>query len=472
MTTSTLLKTRNIDPQMPAANGLPFVGVLPAMARNPIKYIMAAHQQHGDIYRLNLGVTKIIMLNHPDHAQHVLIDNARNYTKGGPIWDSLRTLLGNGLPVSEGDFWRRQRRMMQPHFHRQRLAAITDQMIEAIDEGVASWSNQAGKEDRFNLMDAMSQITMRVIVRALFGTSIAKEDMERVTVELTIILEQLIQGVVTQNLPSWIPIPGRRRYQQAIQAIDDVVFGVIERYQQKGSSLTHNGAVEGSVPDDNLIAMLLDLVDDETGEQMTPQQLRDEAVTMFLAGYETTAVTLAWAFHFLTQQPVLLEKLQTEIDTVLGDRTPTFADLPQLTFTRMVLQEAMRYYSPSWQLTRTAEEDDVIDGYPIPAGSVVAVMQQVIHHHPAIWPEPSQFDPERFTPEAEKARPKQSWIPFGAGQRLCIGKEMALMEGQLVLARILQAYNVQAIPGEEAVPHAAMTLRPKDGVWASVTPKA
>lgn len=451
----------NTAPRLPRAKGWPLVGSLPAIARDPLHFVTDAQQEMGDIYELNLGITKLIMLNHPRHAQHVLIDNARNYTKAGPIWDSLRTLLGNGLPVSEGDFWRRQRRMMQPHFHRQRLAAITDHMVAAIDEGIADWPTRATAQQPFNLLDAMSAITMRVIVRALFGTSLAHSEIDQVATELTLILDQLLRGVVTQNLPQWLPLPGKQRYERAISRIDEVVFGVIEKVQANPA-----GEEAG-----NLIAMLLQMVDAETGEQMTPQQLRDEAVTMFLAGYETTAITLTWAFHFLTQDPSVLAPLQEEVDTVLGDRTPTFADIPQLPYSRMVLQEAMRYYSPSWQLTRTAQADDEIDGYTIPAGSEVAVMQHVIHHNPAVWDEPQRFDPLRFTPEAEAQRPKQSWIPFGAGQRLCIGRDMAIMEGQLVLARVLQQYEVSAVPGRVATPHAAMTLRPKDGVWVQLARK-
>lgn len=447
---------------MPAVDGWPLVGAIPQLMGGPIDFVMAAREQYGDIYRLNLGLIQIIMLNHPRHAQHVLVDNARNYTKAGPIWDSMRTLLGNGLPVSEGDFWRRQRRLMQPHFHRRRLAAITDHMVAAIDESLADWTIRSANGQPFDIMEAMSQTTMRVIVRALFGTSIAAQDMELVSTQMGLILEKLLQGVVTQKIPTWVPLPGRGRYQQAIAAIDRVVFDVIERHQ----------AGHDHAAGDSLVAMLLNMVDDETGEQMTPQQLRDEAVTMFLAGYETTAVTLAWAFHFLTQEPQHMETLQHEIDTVLGDRTPGFGDLPQLGYTRMVLQEAMRYYPPSWQLTRTAQADDVIDGYPIPAGSEVAVMQHVIHHHPDIWPEPHRFDPTRFMPDQEKTRPRHAWIPFGAGQRFCIGRDMSIMEGQLVLARVLQQYHVRALPGRSATPHAAMTLRPKDGIWVELRRRA
>lgn len=455
MRTLSMTGYKSLAQQLPRATGWPLIGELPALAGNPLGYLAQAQTTYGDIYQLNLGVTELMVLNHPRHAQHVLVDNARNYRKGGPIWDSLRTLLGNGLPVSEGDFWLRQRRMMQPHFHRRRLAALTNEIADALAQGLAVWPEAAGPEDPFDVMQGVTQLTMRVIMRALFGTSLPQSDMADASQALAFTLDHLLQGIFTQSLPSWLPVPGRRRYAQAVATIDRVVFDAIDRCRSNPD--------EGS-----LIPMLLDMVDAESGEQMTPHQLRDEAVTMFLAGYETTATALAWAFHFLTQDPALLTRLQAETDAVLEGRTPGLADLPQMPYSRQVFQEALRYYSPSWQLTRTAVEADQIDGFAISPGQNVAVMQHTIHHHPEFWPEPARFDPDRFKPGTSADRPATAWIPFGAGQRLCIGQELALMEGQLALTMIAQRFDVRALSGRVARPQAGITLRPQDGVWVEV----
>ncbi|MBI1297662.1 cytochrome P450 [bacterium] len=455
MSTSTLSAPLVAERPLPRTAGWPLVGALPALIRNPLDYLLQARAIYGDIYELDLGVTRLVTLNHPDHAQHVLVDNARNYSKGGAIWDSLRTLLGNGLPVSEGDFWLRQRRMMQPHFHRRKLAALTDQMAGVIEDEVTNWRHTTAPGQPFDAAHAVTQITMRVIVNALFGASLGTDQVDRVAGSLSFAVDHLFQGLITQSLPALLPIPGRRRYREAVQTIDEVVVAAIEQCRHSD--------------DDSLISMLIDMVDTESGEQMTIGQLRDEAVTMFLAGYETTANTLAWSIHFMTQQPEIQDALQAEVDTVLQGRVPTFADLPNLRYTRMILEESMRYYPPSWQLTRTALADDVIDGVAIRQGQMVAVMQHGIHHHPTFWPDPQRFDPQRFTPEAAAARPKLAWIPFGAGQRFCIGNDLAMMEGALVLAMLAQRYTLAAVPGKVAQPHIAITLRPKTGVWTTLT---
>jgi cytochrome P450 len=209
--------------------------------------------------------------------------------------------------------------------------------------------------------------------------------------------------------------------------------------------------------------------DEETGKQKTDAQLRDEAVALFVAGYETTAAGMAWACHFLAQQPETARRLQAEVDGVLGSRQPGFADLQQLTYTRGVLQEALRMYPPSYWIPRTAAEDDELDGYRIPAGTQVAVLTYVLHHHPEIWESPQRFDPDRFTPERSAGRHKHAWIPFGAGQRQCIGKEFSLMEGQLILARVAQRFQPSAIPGREPQMQLSGSLHTRNGVWVRLT---
>jgi len=436
----------------PKVSGVPLVGALPGLLKDRFDFLEAARQRHGDIYTLDLGFTDAVILSHPRHVQHILVDHARKYFKGGAIWDSMRTFLGNGLPVSEGDFWKRQRRMIQPAFHHQRLVAMTEKMLEAIDESLEGWEQAARTGEPFDLAEAFSRMTMNVMVRSMFGSGLEAGEAERVGRELAYIIDYMMQGMLTKSLPEWLPVPGRTRYREAIRYIDEVVLRVIERGRRNAE-------------ENNLLSLLLHAVDGESGERMTNAQLRDEAVSLFVAGYETTSVGLSWAFQLMTRHPESFQRLRTEAREVLGQRMPGFADLRQLPFSRNVLQESLRLYPPSYWIPRTSAEEDEIDGYRIPAGKMVVVFTHLVHHHPDVWEEPRRFDPDRFTLERSEGRHKQAWMPFGAGQRLCIGKEFSLMEGQFILARIAQRYEVSAVPGREAQVHIATSIRAKNGVW-------
>ncbi|REG22846.1 cytochrome P450 [Archangium gephyra] len=455
---SAVLKQQAL-PLPPKVSGVPLVGALPGLLSKRLDFLEAARQRHGDIYTLDLGFTDAIILSHPRHVQHVLVDHARKYFKGGALWESMRTFLGNGLPVSEGDFWKRQRRMIQPAFHQQRLIALTEKMVAAIDESLAGWEPAARTGEPFDIAEAFSQMTMNVMVRAMFGSGLEADEAKQVAQALAYIIDYMMQGMVTKSLPEWLPVPGRARYREAIRYIDEVVLRVIERGRQRSE-------------EDNLLSLLLHAVDGESGERMTNAQLRDEAVSLFVAGYETTAVGLAWAFHLMTRHPESFQRLRTEVREVLGQRVPGFADLRQLGYARNVLQEALRLYSPSYWIPRTSSEEDELDGFQIPAGKMVVVFTHLIHHHPGVWEEPQRFDPDRFTPERSEGRHKQAWMPFGAGQRLCIGKEFSLMEGQHILARIAQRYDVSAVPGREAQVHIGTSIRAKNGVWVHLKPHA
>jgi len=436
---------------IPLTKGLPLVGSLPQLIKNPFGYLKQARETYGDIYNLNLGISKMLIVNHPRQMQHILVDNAQNYRKGGAMWDAVRAMLGNGLVVSEGSFWLRQRRMMQPQFHRQRLAALNDLMVSAINEALDTWEKSANGSD-FNVAPAFNELTMKVITRTLFGTGLDNDEMNKVSKAMDYALTYIINAIVLNSLPSWIPAPGRKQYQEAIAQIDETVYRII------ADSRKNNGA------ENHVLAMLLDMVDDETGEGMTDQQLRDEVTTLFLAGYETTSIALSWAFDLLTHHPDVMDKLQAEVDAVLGNRLPTFADLMKLPYSRMIMQETLRIRPSAWQLPRTAVEDDEIDGYQIPAGTTITGLIYMCHYHPEEWDNPEVFDPERFQPDKSEKRHKFAYMPFGAGQRKCIGMDFALMEGQLALAMVAQRYKLTKATEKLAEPQLSTTLRPKGGV--------
>lgn len=437
----------------PATAGWPLIGVLPALISKQIDFLPAAQQRYGDIYTLDLGMTKAIVLNHPDHAQHVFRDHVRNYAKGGKFWEIIRELLGNGLVVSEGAFWLRQRRMLQPQFHRQRLAALTNLMSEAITEALQSWPTD-GKQP-LELGKAFANMTMRIITRTMFGGGLEQSEIDQVSAALNYAVNYTMPAMLTRNLPKWLFAAREHRFQEAVAQIDAVVYKVIERSRQ---------AIAAGGYADNLLSMMLTLVDEESGEGMTDQQMRDEALTIFLAGYETTSVALTWALPLLLHHPDCLQKLQNEIDTVLGGQPVTFEKIGQLSYTRMVLHEVLRLRPPASWLPRTAVADDEIAGYHIPAGSMVVLPIYMYHHHPAFWEQPTVFDPERFSPERSAGRHAFAWMPFGAGPRLCIGRDFAMLEGQMILATVLQQFTLTSVNQGVPLPQLAATLKPRGKV--------
>jgi cytochrome P450 len=258
--------------------------------------------------------------------------------------------------------------------------------------------------------------------------------------------------MLLMRLPDWVPLPGKKQYRQAQMKFDEMTYKVITQCRREGNAGHY------------LLGMLMDLVDVESGEGMTDEQIRNEIATLFMAGYETTAIALSWAFEYLTLYPEIMAKLQTEVDQALAGRRPALSDLPNLGYARMVLQETMRIRPPGFWLPRTAIAADTIDGYPIPTGTNLIVLNYMYHRHPDFWPEPDHFDPERFTPDKIAHRHKFAWIPFGAGQRLCIGRDFSLMEGQLALAMVLQRYQVERVAGHVTRTMLSTTLRPKNGV--------
>ena len=439
---------------------MPLVGDLPFLLGRRLDGLAELRARFGDMFELNLGFMKLVAMNHPDHAQHVLRDRARIYGKGNRLWDSIRGLIGNGLPVSEGEFWRRQRRMIQPHFHRERLASMTGLMVAAIDEELAGWDHYAATGRPVDLFREMTRITMRVIVKTMFGTQLSADAADIVGHEMGYALDYMMLAMLTSGLPGWVPVPGRKRFQAAVAKIDEGLFGLIERRKLEPHQ-------EGG----ELISMLLDSVDAETSQRMTAGELRDEAMAMFLAGYETTSSTLAFAFHHLLHSPQSLTKLITELDTELAGRLPQFSDLRRLPYSLAVVQEALRLHGPVYWIPRTAQEDDEVCGFQIRKGEEVGVMVYAIHRHPELWSDPLRFDPSRFSSDQVERRHPLAWIPFGVGQRLCVGKEFALMEGQLILARILSRYTLTLDKQRSLKVHVGTTLRPASGIWVQVHPR-
>lgn len=447
--------------EIPRASGWPLLGPLPALLRRPLEFLEQARERHGDIYTLNLGVFKAVVLNHPRHAQHVLRDRVQNYRKGGVMWDTLRDILGNGLPLSEGDIWLRRRRMMQPHFDRQRLAGLAELMLAEIDRALTTWAPSADGRS-FDLLPAFNDLTLRVVTSTLFGAEIPAEILAEIRGSITHVTDNILPHSVLHGVPAWLPVPGRRRFRAAQARYERLVYDVIADVRRRGGE---------DAP--HLLAMLVNMVDAETCERMTDRQVHAEVATFFLAGYDTTALTLTWTVDELLHRPDVARTLIAEVDRVLAGRAPTPADLPRLTYTRMVLQEILRVRPPAYWLPRIAVADDEIDGHTIAAGANIVIVPYIYHRHPEFWPDAGAFIPERFAPDhpAAKSRHSCAWMPFGAGQRVCIGREFALMEATFALARLVQRYQLSAVSSEPARPQLSGTLRPK-GVRVRLTPRS
>lgn len=451
-----------------ASHSLPLTAPLPLppsagplalfrLGRDPLRFLDQAVAEQGDIFRVRLGLTSLVIVNSPRQIDYVLRQNARNYVKEGGMWQLLSSLLGNGLVVSKGDFWLRQRRMMQPHFHKRRLAGLTDTVAQAINETITGWQASTGKPvDMESLCPAL---TMNVVIKAVFGSGLSEAEVTAVSEAMPYAINYILRGLLMQGLPSFVPVPGRAKYHQALQVIDHAVYNIIE---QRRRDLA-NGA-DGS----DLLSMLLNVVDDQ-GQGMTDQQLHDEIVNLFLAGFETTATAVAWAMHTLANEPAVLDKIRAEFSSATTGNLPTFASLRHMPYARQVVQEVLRLYTPAWQTMRQAVEDDEIDGYRIPAGTLIITALYSSHRHPSVWPNPTHFNPDRFTPQQSASRPKNAWMPFGTGQRKCIGLELAMMEATLAIAMIADKFDLATHPNQPAHPQASLVLKSKNGIWLTLT---
>ena len=422
--------------------------MLPAVRRDPIGVFLDAARRFGDVAHFRIGARHGYLITNPRDVRHVLQDNARNYHKS-PLYEKLRISIGNGLLTSEDDFWLRQRRIAQPAFSRQRISALTAVMSGAAREAVQRWeaSRPAAPVD---IADEMMRITRTVVLRALLGADLGPFAY-RVDDAWKVMNEHIGESFWSLGLTDHLPTPRQRRFQRARAVLQAAVDHLIADRRRSPSDRG------------DLLSMLMTARDEETGETMTDRQLRVEVTTFLLAGQETTSLVLTWTWFLLSEHPQARMRLDAELDA-LGGRPPELADLPNLPYTRMVIDEAMRLYPPAWGFSRQALGDDELGGYHLPRGWLAFVIPFVLHRLPAFWEDPDRFDPERFSPERSGARPKFVYIPFGAGPRQCIGNHFALLEAQLVIATLAQRFRLRLVPGHRVEPWPLITLRPRYGM--------
>jgi len=432
----------------PGPRRKPIIGHLLEFRRNPIAFLQQAAREHGDIVHLQLGPQAIYLFNNPEYIKDVLVTNNRNFVKSRGL-EMAKKFLGEGLLTSEGEFHRRQRRLAQPAFHRQRINGYATVMAEYSARRREQW--RAG--ETLDMSQEMMGLTLAIVGKTLFDA-----DVEAEAQEIGAALNDIMKLFERITSPfSWLleklPLPSNIRFLKAKERLDATIYRIINERRASG------------VDRGDLLSMLLIAHDDEgDGTGMNDLQVRDEAMTIFLAGHETTANALTWTWYLLSQHSEVEARLHDEIDTVLGDRLPTADDVARLRYTEMVFAEAMRLYPPAWAIGRRALNDYQVDRYTIPARSIILMSPFVMQHDARYYPEPDRFDPERWTPEAREARPKFSYFPFGGGPRVCIGEPFAWMEGVLLIATLAQEWRMRLAPEQRIAMQPMITLRPKFGM--------
>jgi cytochrome P450 len=434
-------------PRPKGPRSFPLLGSVIDYARDPLAYLEdCAWGGYGDVAYLTFLRQPTYVLNLPEHIEHVLVTRQRNWIKDKLQSVLLREFLGNGLLASEGDFWLRQRRLMQPAFHRQRIAAYGQVMGQHSRRLLASWRDGESRDISADMMN----LTLSIVVRCLFGLELENSAAAGVGPALAKVIDHFSK-VQTLVVPGWVPTPENLGYRAALRKLYRIVDGII---QQRREAAGDTG---------DLLSMLLQ-AQDEDGSRMSNQQIRDEALTLMLAGHETTAITLTFCWDLLARNPEAEAALHQELSTVLGGREPTVEDLPALPFTDGVVRESLRLFPPAWSLSRESVEEDTLAGWRIPAGAMVWLNPWTVHRDPRFYEEPLAFRPQRWMDGLERRLPRFAWFPFGGGPRLCIGQSFAMMEARLALATLAQHFRLELVSKEAVALLPSITLRPKHGL--------
>jgi cytochrome P450 len=412
----------------------------------------SAATQYGDAVRMAIGPKVLYFFNHPDPAKHVLADNAANYRKGIGLVQARRA-LGDGLLTSEGELWREQRKVIKPVFQHKRIA---EQATVVADEGaklVARLGSYRGGAP-LDVTQTMTAFTLGVLGRALLDADLS--GFGSVGESFEAVQEQAMFEMVSLGMvPTWVPLPRQLRFRKARRQLQQVVDHLVKQRTADAAG-------------DDVVSRLIVSTQRETDPKVREQRMRDELVTLLLAGHETTASTLSWSFHLIDRHPEVAERLRAEAVEVLGDRRPVYEDMRRLTYTTMVVQEVMRLYPPVWILPREADQADEVAGYHVPAGSDVLISPYTMHRHPDFWAEPDRFDPDRFDPAISSGRPAYAYLPFGAGPRFCVGSNLGMLEATFVLAMVARDLRLRTVPGYDVVAEPMLSLRVRGGLPMTV----
>lgn len=434
---------------LPGPKGLPIVGVAFDVRGDPLGVMRRYAREYGDIVLFRVMMQDRILLNHPDFIEQVLVVQQSKFHKSELTRRITGRMLGQGLLISEGDFWRRQRRLAQPAFHRARVNDYASTMAEIALDHISRWHDG----EQRNVSQDMMGLTLDIAVRTLFGTTLPGEA-EQVGRAMTFLMRySLSRQRFPVRIPETWPTPNNRRANQELAFMDSLVYRMISEREAANGAAHHN----------DLLALLMGAMDDD-GSHMTKQQLRDEAMTLFIAGHETTSQMLSWTWYALSQNPAMEARLHEELNGVLGGRPPQVADLPRLPYLQAVMNESLRLYPPAYILARMAIEPCRIGGYDIPLRSTIVLAPWVTHRDPRFYDEPDTYRPERWLDGLMQRLPAGAYFPFGDGPRRCIGQGFGLMEAAIVIGALAQKFRLRLVPGHEVVPEPLVTLRPRQGI--------
>jgi enediyne biosynthesis protein E7 len=450
--------TNGPAPRAAEVRGRPLIGVLPELMRDgPALCVRAMRANPGSVVRLRAGPASIYLVMHPDHVQHLLVENNRNYWKGR-AFNRAGFLFGRGLVLNEGESWLHQRRLMSPAFSHARVAGLVPIMAEVVRRKAEAWQAAARAGRPVEMVREMMTVTLEIVARTMFSSSLTDDDVARMARAFGTALPHLSLRIATFWLPERVPLPGAARARAAVGELEAIVARVAAARRAGGAR------------HDDLLGMLLDARDAETGEAMSDRQLRDEVLTTLFGGFEATADSLAWTWHLLATNPEADARFREEVDFVMEGDAPTAEELGRMDYTRRLVMESMRLYPPFWWNLRSALAPDEVGGHRIPTGATVLQVTYATHRHPDFWDNPERFDPDRFLPEAVAGRHRQAYVPFGTGQRACIGRHLAMLETPLVLAMLARRFRPVPVPGRPVAYRAEASMRARDGVWMTLQP--
>jgi cytochrome P450 len=440
-------KLNSLRPPGPKPHFL--IGNIPLASRDPLAVFSRWAEEFGDIFYYRAGWVHVYFLNHPDFIDFVLVRNNQNFLKDRVVRNS-RWLFGNGLLTNEGEPWKKQRRLVQPAFHRERIESFAGIMTQYAEQAISSWQDGAVVD----IHQEMMRLTLAITMNVLFG--VEPDGLQEVSKALNVLTRNMSGArILLSSLVRVLPRPGLFEFRRAIQKLEETVHQVIHRHVR-----SENGSGD-------LLSLLVE-ARDEDGRPMSDRQIRDEVLTFLLAGHETTALALSWAWHLLAEDALADRELHNELERVLGGRMPSISDLPSLPYTEGVVKESMRLYPPAWAIGRTAISDFELAGYRIPAGANMVMSPWVRHRDARFFPLPATFDPRRWNSETARSLPRFTYFPFGAGPRQCIGASFAMVEAVLLLATIARKFRMCPIPGHPVEPLPSLTLRPKAGIWVEL----
>lgn len=451
------MASKVLEKTIPGPRGVPVLGIVPQLRRDRLQFVLDMAAEYGALVKYNALNFSLIQVNDPDAIQYVLQDNNKNYHKGFETIPTLDMTLGHGLLTNEGEPWLKQRRLMSPVFHHRNIDSMGEMMTRhTVNMLETRWAAHAQSQTPLNVAAQMMQLTLDIVSEALFSTNVSAQAQAVSTAVTTLVEDATIRFDFPFYPQPNIPTPHNRAFNRGLNQLNYIIYGMIQ--ERRANPIGHH----------DLLQLLLDARDPESNDAMNDKQLRDELITLFIAGHETTANLLAWAFYLLAQHPDIEAQAQAELAQVLNGRTATAGDLAALPYTRRVLDEVLRLYPPAWMLTRTNLADDELLGYRIPAHSFLAISPYAMHRNPVYWDNPKTFDPDRFLPERAKQYHRFVYLPFGGGPRLCIGRGFAQVEAHLILATILQRSHLSLASNTPVEAQAFVTLRPKNGLWMQV----